>query len=141
MNQEHQVVTVRENGRRRVQTVNTMESKTVQADKNKADIRHILAKYEVSGVLMNMQHVDLQYRDVSEFTDFADLMEQSRQAEIAFMKLPSKLRRIFDNRVENWLDAAHDPEKLDELRPQLEKLGLLEAVAEPPKADPPPPSE
>jgi len=108
----------------RVQTVNTMESKTVQSDLVRTEIRHILAKYRQTGVIEHMRNVDLQFRDVSEFRDFSDLMFQSKEAEKVFMALPSKVREVFDNDVAVWLDCAHDAEKLEALRPELVALGL-----------------
>lgn len=112
----------------RVQTVNTLPDKTVQSDVHRTEIRHILAKYRQVGIVEHMREVDLVYKDVSEFVDFADLMFQSKEAEKRFMGLPSKVREVFDHDVSKWLDAAHDPEKLEALRPQLEKLGVMEPV-------------
>lgn len=126
---------VRANGNLRVSTVNLEESKTVQSDRQRADIRHILAKYEQTGVLVSMAAVDLAYKDVTEFEDFTDVMRQTKQAEAAFMRLPAAVRKIFKNDVSRWLDAAHDPEKLDGLAPQLRELGIIDQV----DPDPPPP--
>jgi len=111
--------------RPRVQTVNVEPSKTVQSDLYRTEIKHILAKYHQTGVMEHMRNVDLQFRDVTEFSDFSDLMFQSKEAEKAFMKLPSKVRQVFGHDYATWLDAAHDPEKLAELRPKLEKLGVF----------------
>lgn len=122
----------------RVQTVNDLPSLTKQSEVHRSEMRHILAKYEQTGVLVGLRDVDLAYRDVTEFTDFADLMRQTKEAEAAFMRLPSKVRELFDHSVEQWLDTAHDADKLDALRPQLEEMGILEAVAGP--ATPPEPS-
>lgn len=113
--------------RARVQTVNTEPSKTVQSDAARSEIRHILAKYRQVGIIDHMRSVDLQFRDVSEFTDFADMARQTKVAEGVFMQLPSKVREVFGHDVLNWLDAAHDPAKLDVLKPELEKLGVFKA--------------
>lgn len=136
-----EVTTRPDTGRRRVQTVNALPSKTVQADRDRADIRHIIRKYETTGVLINMAKVDLAFRDVTEFEDFGDLMQQAKEAEAAFMRLPAELRKVFRNDVNFWLDCAHDEEKLDELAPQLRKLGMLEQVdpTPPPAPEPDPP--
>lgn len=135
---ETQLITVREeNGRRRVQTVNFGPSKTVQSDLVRADIREILKRFKAVGITDHLAQVDLVFRDVSEFTDFADMMRQTKEAEKAFMKLPSKLREVFEHDVMKWLDAAHDPEKVEALRPQLEKLGVLKPAPVEPAAVPP----
>lgn len=110
----------------RVQTVNTMPSKTVQSDVLRTEIRHILARYKQVGIIDHMASVDLQFRDVTEFTDYADLARQTKEAEQAFMRLPSKVREVFGHDMMNWLDAAHDPEKFEALLPKLEKLGVVE---------------
>jgi len=67
--------------RPRVRTVNTLPSRTVQSDVARAEIKHILAKYRQVGVIEHMRNVDLTFRDVSEFSDFADVMYQSRDKE------------------------------------------------------------
>lgn len=130
-----------ERRRPRVQTINDEESKTVQSDLARSEIRHILAKYRQTGVITHLREVDLVFRDVTEFEDFRDVMVQSKVAEAEFLKLPSKLREVFDHDVSRWLDVAHDPEKLEEIRPQLEKLGVLkprEAAPAPPEPSTPP---
>jgi len=133
------IETIREeNGRRRVQTLNDMASETQQNQADQADIKKILQRYAAAGVPVNMANVDLQFRDVTEFQDFSDLMEASRLAKESFMRLPSKVREVFDHDVSKWLDAAHDPEKLDELAPRLRKLGVLEEIDPTPRPEPTP---
>lgn len=125
----------------RVQTINDDESLTVQSDRFEADIKHILAKYEATGVLARLPQVALEFRDVQEFTDFATLARRGKEAELEFMQLPSKVREVFDHDWTRWLDAAHDG-ATDAQRAKLVDLGVLEAVADPtPPApvDPPPP--
>lgn len=123
----------------RVQTVNTMESRTVQSDVHDSDIKHIVQKFRATGGLINPRDVQLAFRDVTAFEDFHDVIQHARAAEAKFMQLPSKVREVFDHDVSKWLDAAHDPDKLEDLRPRLEKLGVLEPVVapEPPPAAPP----
>jgi hypothetical protein len=107
-------------GRARVQTVNTLPSKTTQADAKRADINEILRQHKI-GIVPHLQEVDAKYLDVSEFTDYADMMMQLRQAEKDFMSLPSKVREIFNHDVAVWLDAAHAGE--------VEQNALAERVA------------
>lgn len=130
--------------RPRIRTVNELPSLTVQSEVTRSDIRHILSKYEQTGVLVGMRSVELAFRDVTEFDDYQDVVSQVRAAEEAFMRLPSKLREVFGHDVRRWLDAAHDPDKLELLRPKLEELGVLEKVAPPvpePAPVPPPVAE
>jgi len=108
-------------GRPRVQTVNTGPELTVQSDKAFGDINHILKKYKEVGILDGLRNADLVFKDVSEFTDLVDALGQVKVAEKEFLKLPSKVRRVFHNDVAEWLDAAHDPEKID----ALVKAGII----------------
>lgn len=111
----------------RVRTLNEDPSKTVQSDAHRADIKQVLAQYEATGVLANLNDVDLQFRDVSEFTDYADLMQQNKEAEAEFMRLPSKVREVFEHDHTVWLDAAHDG-ITEEQAQKLVRLGVLEEV-------------
>ncbi len=139
-----QIITVRENGTKRVQTQNLSESRTIQSDVTRSEIKNILAKYEATGIVDHLRNVDLQFRDISEFSDLADALRQAKEAELEFLRLPSKLREVFNGDVAEWLDAAHDPEKIEALRPQLEELGVLDPLpSTPPPAPavPPAPAE
>lgn len=98
----------------RVQTVNELDSETVQSDAHLADIHQIMRTFELDG-LQNLEQADLMFKDVSEFTDLADAMAQAREAEVVFLRLPAPVRLIFENDVAVWLDAAHDEEKQDAL--------------------------
>lgn len=124
--------------RSRYQTFNDEPSRTVQSDAKRADIKHILGKYQQLGLVQELNRAEAQFADLTEFTDYADLMRNVRTAEAEFMKLPSKARKVFNHDVAAFLDAAHDPEKRD----LLVEAGLLEAepvvVKEPAPLDPPP---
>lgn len=109
-------------GKPRVQTINEDPSETVQSDAHLADITNIMQSYLQQGREL-LDDTALQFADVSEFTDLADAIQQTREAEVQFMKLPSKVRKIFDHDVAVWLDSAHDEEKRD----ALVAAGFLEA--------------
>ena len=119
--------------RHRVQTVNDGESLTVQSEARQADIRQIIRRYAEVGILDHLKEVELRYADVSEFTDLGDALRQAKEAEKQFLKLPSKVRELFNHDVAEWLDTAHDKDKQDALRPHLERLGMV-----PPSASPAP---
>lgn len=101
--------------RSKYQTVNNDPSETVQSDAPLADIQKILAKYQEVGIIDHLNDAESVFRDVTEFTDYADAMRNLKVAEQTFMELPSKVREIFHHDVAEWLDAAHDPEKRDAL--------------------------
>jgi len=131
--------------RHRVQTVNDGESLTVQSEARQADIRQIIRRYAEVGILDHLKEVELRYADVSEFTDLGDALRQAKAAEQQFLKLPSKVRELFNHDVAEWLDTAHDQDKQDALKPRLQALGVLPADAGPapaggngnPAGDPP----
>lgn len=120
-----------------VGTINEMESKTVQGDRERAEIQHVLRKYKQVGIIDHLQAADAMFMDVTEFTDFADLMQQRKAAENHFLTLPSKLREAFDHDVDAYLDAAHDG-PTDAQAEKLRKLGLLEPLPEETPREPAP---
>ncbi len=115
------------------QTVNDEPSMTVQSDAADADIMTILAQYTEVGVVQQLNETQLQFGDISEFTDFADAQRQLKEVEADFMRLPSKVRAIFHHDVAEFLDTAHDQEKRD----ALVSAGLLEAPVVIPEVVPP----
>lgn len=108
--------------RRRVSTDEFDESRTIQSDASRADIKQILKRYKELGIVDHLRHVDAQYRDVSEFTDLTDALNQAAQAELEFMRLPSKVREMFNHDVAEWLDTAHDPAALEGLAKKYAQL-------------------
>lgn len=121
-------------GRARVQTINDDPSETVQSDAHLADMNIIMRRFSQEG-MADLDEADLQFRDVSEFTDLADALNQAREAEVLFMKLPSKVREVFNHDVAVWLDTAHDDDKRD----ALVAAGFLKVVdVETPAKDPEP---
>lgn len=122
-------------GRRRVQTLNELPSKTVQSDFHDANIHEILKKYPTEGIIDHLAKVDMQFLDVSEFTDYHDAYMHAAEAQQRFMELPSKLREVFNHDHLEWLDAAHN-KNIEPYRAKLEKLGLLEPKATHVEVDP-----
>lgn len=111
----------------RVQTVNEGPELTIQSDRERSEIQHVLRKYREVGIVDHLRSVDLEFRDVTEFTDFADLMRQTSEARQAFMRLPPEVRDVFGHSAERWLAVAQDEEALEALKPRLQKLGFLPA--------------
>lgn len=121
-------------GRPRVQTVNSDPSLTVQSDAKKADITHIINRYKRGELVTNLNQAEAQFADISAFTDFADAMRHVRTAETEFLKLPSKIRELFNHDVANWLDHAHDEDK----REQMVQAGLMDPPPAPTTTAPAP---
>mgnify|MGYP000568535104 CR=1 FL=1 len=110
-------------GKPRVQTINEDEMITVQSDAMLADIHHVLGQWSPYGLKQNLDAAEVQFADITHFTDFADAMLHAKQAEEVFMQMPSKVREVFNHDVAEWLDSAHDETK----RQKLIDLGILPA--------------
>lgn len=107
------------------QTINEEPSKTVQSDAQLADIHEILRNFGQTGMVQHLAKTEAQFMDVTGFEDYRDVMDHVRLAEESFMKLPSKVRELFGHDVSNWLDAAHDQDKGDQI---VDKIGEAEAA-------------
>lgn len=110
-------------GRPRVQTEFNDESLTVQSDRELADINKTMEKFRRTGIVQGLDRAEGQFRDVTTFEDYADVMRTVKAAEGEFMKLPSKVREIFNHDAAEWLDTAHDEDK----RQALVEAGFIEA--------------
>lgn len=112
--------------RAQFQTVNDGPVLVHRSLKDQADIKHILGKYKEFGILPELNRTQGSFADVTELQDYAEVFRITAQAKEEFMKLPPRVRRIFNNDVANWLDTAHDENKRDE----LVAAGYLEAPPE-----------
>ena len=123
----HEVERVSLRTRRRVAlSFEKEEPMTRQSFKDECDINKIMERYEKTGVLEHvkyMQDLDRQYGDFMDAPTYHEACNQMIDANNAFMLLPSKLRKRFDNDPGKFLDFAQDPENEREMR----KLGLLPA--------------
>lgn len=92
----------------RVRTLNEEPTQTVQSQRDQSEIREILRRHGVTGVADQLAQSALSFQDVSSFEDFADVMRQRRDVEQKFMRLPSKVREVFNHDVDVYLDSAFD---------------------------------
>lgn len=80
------------------------------------DINEIMRRYEVTGILPNDGR-EPQYVDFTALPrDLMSTMEILNDAEAAFMTLPARVRREFDNDPISFVAFAGDPENLDQMR-------------------------
>lgn len=97
------------------------------------DINVIMARYENTGVISHTSPREPLYLDLTEVPDFRTAMDMMVDADKAFMSLPAKVRREFDNDPREFVDFAQDPKNLDQMR----LWGLAPAAPpEPPKEAP-----
>ena len=119
--------------RDRVGTDNQDPSKTEQSELHRADIRHILGRYKEVGIVDVVKAVGLDFRDLTQYAGTADMLQDLKRVELEYNQLPSKVREAFGD-LEGFLEVADDPAKLEELRPKLAKLGLMDELSPAAKA-------
>jgi len=104
---------------------------TIQSEKENCDINVIVERFEKTGVLPSMTSSPF-YGDFSVPFDFQEAQQILINAENAFMQLPAKVRREFDNNPAKFLAFVDDPSNAD----ALVSMGLREAPSEKPEASP-----
>lgn len=88
--------------RERVRSVPVGESKTRQDQAARTDIRRIYARYKKTGVIDHLNHAAPSVGDFSMSTDLLGALTRVEDAQSAFVRLPSSVRKLVD----------HDPVKL-----------------------------
>lgn len=87
-----------------------------QEFKEECDINEIMARYEATGVLPNVVGEPFYYDFTTVPLTMMDSMDMMRAASDAFMTLPAKVRKEFDNDAAAFVDFASLPENLDQMR-------------------------
>jgi len=98
----------------------TMAKQSFQAE---CDINNIMKKYQNTGVIEHVQKTQGAYGDFSTHTDYHDSVNRVNAANEAFLQLPSKVRKAFDNNPGNMLAFLDDPANYDE----AVRLGLVKS--------------
>lgn len=96
--------------------INDEPSLTRQEFADECDINVIMAQYERTGVISHVSQREPMYLDLTGMPDFREYMFMMAEAEKAFMSLPAKVRKDFDNDPRNFVDFAAKPENLDKMR-------------------------
>jgi len=97
------------------------ESKTKQSFKKDADINNIISKYVKTGVPPAAGNRQPMYGDFSSETDYRDVVDRIKAAEMEFSKLNSDVRKQFKNDPGNMIAFMADPNNAEECI----SLGLL----------------
>lgn len=103
-------------------------SLTRQSMKNETDINRIVGRFQETGMLNHVASKTPVYADVSGVSDYREALEQVRQIDEFFMKLPAKVRARFENSPAGFLDFMSDAGNLEEAR----ELGLVPVEPVPP---------
>lgn len=117
-------IEIRADGSRRVYTVNTEPSKTDQSQKKQCDVNEIIARYKKTGQVSHLAKNQGVYADISEIPDLLTATSNVQKAQDAFMTLPAKIRKMFDNDAIAFVNYMSDPTKVEE---QI-KLGLRDPL-------------
>lgn len=105
------------------------------------DINILMKKFENTGTIPQVQGTPTYIDWTRQPTTLADALEIMQAGDAAFMTLPARVRREFDNNPVEFMAFAEDPENLDQMRewglaPPAE---LPDAPKEPPAAPAPSP--
>lgn len=114
------VVLTRQDGSRRVFTVNREPSMTDQQWSEECDTNYILEKFRRTGQVTHLAKSQGIFADVSNVQDLLPSLIKMKEAEDAFLQYPAEVRRRFDNDVVKMLQFLDDPKNDDEAK----KLGL-----------------
>jgi len=96
-------------------------SRTKQSFKESCDINVIMARQRKTGLITHLSTRHPVYADVSQMTDFRQSLEQVREVEDFFMRLPARVREHFANEPASFLEYMNDSGRtVDELK----ELGL-----------------
>jgi len=93
---------------------------TKQSFKDECDINRIMARYQDTGQLPNVNEMPAQYLDATAF-DYQMHMQFIAGAQSMFEELPSALRNRFQNDPGEFLDFCSNEKN----RPELAEMGLL----------------
>lgn len=102
-------IITRENGTRRVMTINELPSKTDPSQADDCDINNIMRKFRKTGQVTHLNNANGFFADVSEMTNLHEAMIKAKNAEDAFLLYPADLRKKFNNNYANLVTFLNDP--------------------------------
>ena len=103
----------------------SLPSLTKQSEAEACDINNIVRRYAGTGALPSTNRAAF-FADVSEMGDYREALDRIREAQNAFMELPSDLRKRFKDDPAEFLDFCADPDN----REEMVELGLIENVSD-----------
>ncbi|AXL15404.1 internal scaffolding protein [Microviridae sp.] len=91
------------------------ESLTQQHFSEESEINNIIAYHDRTGIIKNVQQGVAQYGDYSEINEYRENLDMIRAADENFMRLPSDIRRKFNNNAGDFFEFATNPQNEQEL--------------------------
>jgi len=104
-----------------------------QAFRDECDINNILSRFEKTQTLEHLNQHEGRYGDFINVQSYQDSLNQVMAAQSAFDTLPSRLRKMFDNDPEKFLEFATNPDNEE----ALIKMGLAPRPEAPPSPEVP----
>lgn len=89
---------------------------TRQEFAEECDINTIMERYERSGVVSHVNRAEPVFLDTTLYKGLQASMDAFKEAEMAFLALPAKVRREFDNDPQKFVDYAVDPTNVEQMR-------------------------
>lgn len=99
---------------------------TEQSHKNMCGIENIIRQYDKTGLITHVNNAVANYGDFTEVNEYRESLDLVREADEAFLGLPSEIRKKFDYDPGQFFEFATNPENKDE----LVALGLAEKPIE-----------
>lgn len=104
--------------------------RTHQSFRDECNINNIMSRFEKTGIIEHTAKHQGYYGDLTQGPqDFRQALEMVREANNAFMELPSRVRKEFENSAAEFLDCV-EAARRNEVKAlkRLEGVGLLESV-------------
>ena len=86
---------------------------TEQGHMKECDVNYIIKKYDKTGLISHVNHVEAIYGDGSSM-ELMEAINLQKRARADFMELPSEIREKFDNDPVAFLAFMEDPTKIEE---------------------------
>lgn len=115
------IIEKRPNGSKRVYTKLTEPSKTDQSFKEMVDVNNIITRYRKTGQISHLRKNVGVFADVSKVPDLLTATVLVKDAQEAFMQLPSDIRQNFDNDPIKFFNYYHDEKNTE----KLIEMGLI----------------
>ena len=95
---------------------------TEQAHKSECDVMQIIRRYDKTGLISHVSNIEAQFGDMTGI-DFQTMQNKVLEAEESFAKLPSEIRKEFENSPAKLLEFMDNPDN----REKAIELGLIRA--------------
>jgi phage internal scaffolding protein len=94
----------------------TGESLTQQHFQEECDIINIIKRHDRNGIIEHVQRGQARYGDFSEVHDYREALDLVQDANEEFMKIPSEIRKQFNNNPGEFLNFVSNPDNEEEMK-------------------------